>query len=488
MSHRICRVYPRMDLGGVENAVLQLLEGIPDTHMVVRYEGHRAPEARAIARRFTALEAPRFPQLLEALQGCTVAHLHAINDHLDFPLAAQLAGCPVILQTVHNQFSPRSCHFVDHSVMVGPTLTDMLATPSRASRIFNGVPCHESLPEREPWHASGRPVVIVEMRRADKDMSCPLEDMVLSGALDGLDFEARVLGFHKDSPDPRLRFMGPQADPYPLLSDADILVHGTAGETYGRTVYEAMACGAIPVATPIRAYTEVFEPDQLLFLPGHDVVPAAHQLRAHIEHLAAFPDHHAAMRRANHAWARQHASVPAMVAHYQALYADLEARGPAYRNLGPTDLEGTDVELFGLLVDQLLDARPPTGLERIEAIEGPAKGILYWLLVDQELVPEPNRKLLLQAAVALLGERHELCLALGRAHLRAGEAPAAAHWLDRATQLDPGNLAPYPELLELLLKHGQAPRALEVLERGCAAVPGYALLEGHRDRLAAALA
>jgi len=478
-----------MDLGGVENAVLQLLESMPGTHMLVTHlEGLRAPEARTLAGRYSPLGPRRFLPLLQALRDCDVAHQHTINDHLLFPLAAQLSGCAVILQTVHNHFTPRACHFMDHSVAVGPTLGDMLPTPGHVSTIPNGVPCPPSLPERLPWHQEGRPLVLVEMRRADKDMSCTLEQLVCSGALDGLDFEARVLGFHKDSPHPRLTFLGPQSDPYPYLAQADVLVHGTAGETFGRTVYEAMACGVVPVATPITAYTKVFSPEQLYYLPSHEIDAAAHQLRGYLDHLAAHPAQHAAMRRDNHDWVRENASIVAMVERYQALYRDLLQRGPAYRNFGPQDLEGVDLELFALLVDDLLDHRPPLHLARIEELDGPAKGILYWLLVDLQLVPEQSRLVLLRAASLLLGDRHEVCLALGRALAAAGDDLGAVEQLARAVELHPGNLAPYPDLVERLLAAGKLERALELVERGCGAVPGYLFLEQIRQRLSQAVA
>ena len=58
-QHRICRVYPRLDMGGAENAIVQLLEEIDETHMVVTHmEGMRAPDAQASAERYTFCKAP----------------------------------------------------------------------------------------------------------------------------------------------------------------------------------------------------------------------------------------------------------------------------------------------------------------------------------------------------------------------------------------------------------------------------------------------
>ena len=171
-QHRIGRVYPRLQMGGAENAIIQLLEQIGDTHMIVTHvDGMRAEEAKALADRYTLLSKPRFCGLLEALSEVDVVHIHTINDHPLIPLAAQLSGAPTIVQTVHNHFSPKYCHFVDHSIVVGLELLDRVVTPGRTTHISNGVACPKTLLPFQPWFVEDRPVRLVELRRPDKQMA-----------------------------------------------------------------------------------------------------------------------------------------------------------------------------------------------------------------------------------------------------------------------------------------------------------------------------
>ena len=121
-------------MGGAENAIIQLLEQIGDTHMIVTHvDGMRAEEAKSLADRYTLLTKRRFCGLLEALSEVEVVHIHTINDHPLIPLAAQLSGAPTIVQTVHNHFSPKYCNFVDHSIVVGLELLDRVVTPGRTT-------------------------------------------------------------------------------------------------------------------------------------------------------------------------------------------------------------------------------------------------------------------------------------------------------------------------------------------------------------------
>ena len=58
------------------------------------------------------------------------------------------------------------------------------------------------------------------------------------------------IGFDAACDDPRVHNMGPIPDPSPLLASADVLVMATTTETFGRTVYEAMAAGTLAMVTP----------------------------------------------------------------------------------------------------------------------------------------------------------------------------------------------------------------------------------------------
>jgi glycosyltransferase involved in cell wall biosynthesis len=56
------------------------------------------------------------------------------------------------------------------------------------------------------------------------------------------------------------------------MQAADILVSGSHEDTEGmsRVLYEAMACGAVPVATDIRGNRDAITPQSGVLVPEHD--------------------------------------------------------------------------------------------------------------------------------------------------------------------------------------------------------------------------
>jgi glycosyltransferase involved in cell wall biosynthesis len=66
-----------------------------------------------------------------------------------------------------------------------------------------------------------------------------------------------------------VRLLGQREDVYRWMQAADILVSGSHQDTEGmsRVLYEAMACGAVPVGTDIRGTREVVTPDVGVLVP-----------------------------------------------------------------------------------------------------------------------------------------------------------------------------------------------------------------------------
>jgi hypothetical protein len=451
--HQICRVYPRLQMGGAENAIVQLLKFIPDTHMIVTHvDGMRAEEAKASADRYTLLGTTRFAPLVRFLSEAPITHIHTINDHLLIPLAAQLAGVSRIVQTVHNEFEPQYCHFVDHSILVGDMLTDQIATPGRSTVVPNGVPSPDELPEFTPWCAPGvtRPIVLMELRRPDKTMGATLEQIASTGALDGIDYQIIGVGFDTPSDNPRVNNVGPIADPYPLLASADLLCMGTAAETFGRTAYEAMAFGTLLITTPLPAFTEVFTQGELNYFSSHDLEKCAQELRALIDTLAADPAGYMARREANHQLIRDNYSTRIYADRTEEVYADIRARPPAYRNFVPQDLDGTDLDEFGAIVDDLFAPGPFTCLERMQHLPSRTRAIVIWLLIRRGLVPPEEHLGLLARIYQDLGPRCIVNLDLGRALESVGQLEQAVSVLRQASSLDPHNLDPQIAMINAL--------------------------------------
>jgi N-acetyl-alpha-D-glucosaminyl L-malate synthase BshA len=113
----------------------------------------------------------------------------------------------------------------------------------------------------------------------------------------------------------RVRFLGVQSDPLPVLAAADVLLLPTSGEGFGLTALEAMAVGVPVVGTMAGGLPEVVEHGQSGYLLDvHAVDAMAEAVLATLE-----PTRHAVMAAA----ARRRAarfSAARVVPRYEALY------------------------------------------------------------------------------------------------------------------------------------------------------------------------
>lgn len=454
------RVYARMDLGGVENAVLQYLEAQPDDTMVVTHaEGLRAPQARALCPDYRFVgDRPRLPALVEAMQGAHVVHVHAINhDPLPF-LAAQLAGVPVVLQTLHNHFTPRTELLAEHTVCVGLPLLGLLAEPGHATFIPNGVVAPEALPRFRPVD---RPLRILELRRADKEMQPSLEDIANSGVFAPGEVEMRVAGFTREHAPPGLTWLGALSDPTEQLAWADLVLHASRFDTFGRVVYEALAWGSVPVTVPNPVFRDVFSDDEAYFLrstnPGH----AALEIRALAQRLRDDPQTHARHREAAHGRVLRDFTPQAMVRRTRELTAGLLAAGPRARTVAAGEID--DLERYGTEIDALLYGRP-LDLAPLSRLRGTEAGLAVLMLVMLGRVPNPKAQVdLLTQAHRLLGDRPALVWSLARAQLAAGQD--ALPMLLRSLQLRPGLVPGWMDALRLTLERGQHSAARQLAEQ-----------------------
>ena len=310
------------------------------------------------------------------------------------------------------------------------------------------------------------------MRREDKLMHWSLSELLATGALDDLDVRCQVLGFHAESTDPRLEYLGPIANPYPLLAQADFLVMGTQTETFGRTVYEAMAWGALPVATPIDAFTRVFSPEQVAYIDG-DVHAAAKMLRAHIERYRSNPTAYRVRQEANHRFVRDHFGILRMTERTLAIYQQLsQSPQRTHRSFSPDDLAEGDIRHFGELVDDILEPSPPKRLSEIAAMPPRMQGILYWLIVAFGKA-DPSKHLgLIAAAHQRLGSRFILDLRLGQSLIEARRHTPGIQALTRAHRTDPTNIDPVIGLAEAWVGLRDMVRAVEAVREGMVHAPG----------------
>ena len=102
---------------------------------------------------------------------------------------------------------------------------------------------------------------------------------------------------------PQLRVLPQQPDVERWMQAADVLVSGSHQDTEGmsRVLYEAMACGAVPMATDIRGNRDALTPETGVLVPEGDPAAMARALGG----LLADAPRLAALRRAGIARARE---------------------------------------------------------------------------------------------------------------------------------------------------------------------------------------
>jgi glycosyltransferase involved in cell wall biosynthesis len=89
-----------------------------------------------------------------------------------------------------------------------------------------------------------------------------------------------------------VRLLGQREDVHRWMQSADVLVSGSYHDTEGmsRVLYEAMACGAVPIATDIPGNRDAVTPDTGILVPersAEELARAMIALRAQPERLAA---------------------------------------------------------------------------------------------------------------------------------------------------------------------------------------------------------
>jgi glycosyltransferase involved in cell wall biosynthesis len=124
-----------------------------------------------------------------------------------------------------------------------------------------------------------------------------------------------------------LRVLPQQSDIERWMQAADVLVSGSHQDTEGmsRVLYEAMACGAVPVATDIRGNRDALTADTGVLVPERSPV----ELAGAVAGLLASPDRLARMREAGIQRARERFDITLHARGVETFYREVLGQKPA---------------------------------------------------------------------------------------------------------------------------------------------------------------
>lgn len=362
----IAHIVHRLDYGGLENGLVNLINGLPETsyrHAIISmttvtdfqrrirrpgvavHELHKAPGKDPAA----------YLRLWRLLRQLRPAIVHTRNTGvLDCQAAAWLGGVRHRIHGYHgwdvndldgtdarqNRLrrwcDPLVQHYVVVSRQIGTWLTETLQVdPDRITHICNGVDTIRFHPA-ETVAAGKRPLVIGTVGRLQK-----VKNQVLLVRACGLlkrqapeflhDWQLRIIG---DGPERALleatiagEDLGSQAvitgwnDNVPqALHELDVFVLPSLNEGISNTILEAMATGLPVIATAVGGNPELVVDNETGFLiPGNDAARLADRLLGYLR-LPGLADHHG---RAARERVEREFSIQRMLLDYDRLYQGL---------------------------------------------------------------------------------------------------------------------------------------------------------------------
>jgi len=465
--------------------VLQLLQGIGDTHLVLTDgAGERSARARERASGSTVLDPANLAALVESMEAAPIVHLHTRATDPRVHLAAQLAAPELLVETVHDELWRDGYDFADFTLFLTDRALALADAPGRAERGSSGVECPEAPGDYAPWFESGAPLTLVEMRRPRQSLAFTVEELLDHPDWRDLPVRATVIGV--DGPSTaRITYLGAVDDPQPWIRKADFLVCGSSHSPFGRPLLEALACGTPPVATPLDNFRAHWpEGRGALYFSSLSPDRAARELRSLVESFAAEPDRYAELCRTGLELARNAFSVERTTQQVLDVYEREGGRTTRpSRNFFPDDVEaGALPELASALGS--LD-EPSASTAACDDLPPRARGLAYWYLAHYEHVHDERRPELLRESLSLLGPRHVICHDLGRELKAFGEYEAAVDWFRRAVECDPGRVSSYLEWIDAELTCGRISEGVRVLDRLRERVPQFTAGQEMMDALLA---
>ncbi len=376
----ICHVVYRLDYGGLENGIVNLINALPPArwrHKIVCFAG-RSDFSRRLRDDVEILDCPKRPgqdpglywrlwRLFRALRP-TVVHTRNLST-LEAQIAAWAARVPVRIHGEHGHdvhdldntkrryrvlrraCAPLVTHFITVSRLLEQYLIEDVGVSSmRITRICNGVDTERFQPRRDPTRAVLAPapfaaadrIVIgtvgrmqavkdqptlarafVELLRRRPELRARVA-LVMIG--DGPLREQVQTILHDGGCADLAWVPGTRGDTPELLNAMDVFVLPSLAEGISNTILEAMASGLPVIATEVGGNPELVQPDATgILIPRADPGALAEALGSYVGDPARIAAHGANGR----ARACRELSLARMVEGYAAVYTAHTARAAA---------------------------------------------------------------------------------------------------------------------------------------------------------------
>ena len=358
---RVCHVVLSLRPGGLENGVVNVVNGLESEHFhssicALQQRGEfadriRDPSVEIVEMGLRPGNDPRMPLRLAALfrrLGTDIVHTRNAEALFYGVVGAKLAGVRHIIHSEHGRTFPEKPHralvqrwlmrFVDYSFAVSACLKEDLIREIGVERnsldiIYNGVDLRKFSAERAGSNSSG--IRIGSVGRLEPVKNYPLLLRALAGMSPQLQRRLTLVGDGSErgrlkklaiqlGVNEQVEFTGHRDDVPQLLQGMDIFVLPSLSEGMSNTLLEAMAAGAAIVASDVGGNRELVEHDVTgLLFASNDLEQLTDTLiRLHTDTALRHRLSQAACARV-----REQFSMETMLARYEEMYRNVAIEG-----------------------------------------------------------------------------------------------------------------------------------------------------------------
>ncbi|MDQ7062686.1 MAG: glycosyltransferase [candidate division KSB1 bacterium] len=269
---KIAHLFFLMDYGGVERNILNLCNAsIDQGHEIKVIISHRLGHmANLLPPEVELILLPpsgKMVSLIHHLKKVNVCHVHSTNFNPFFIWAASIADVPILVNSVEASIQYPFSAYCDFIVCPSYFVRNLQSRMTQIRVIYNGVASIHHRSNRKK--TSKDKIIVAEIRRPNKELFYSLEQLIPHLSIEGAEVEGWILGQEGKSTE-RIKYKGFVKNPASLLKQADFVVHFSKHEALSNAIIEAMAVGAIPIASLVGGIAEIIEHEKNGFLVPPD--------------------------------------------------------------------------------------------------------------------------------------------------------------------------------------------------------------------------